>query len=113
MKPILIVGAGGFAKEVKCLIDKINSVKPIWNLLGFVDDWGKPKGDILFDGYSIWGNLNDLNAYEKEISLVIALGNPLWIKEVVDKVNNPLVSYPNLVHPNVEIHSSVKLGNIS
>jgi len=32
MKDIAIYGAGGFGREVACLINKINEVNPTWNL---------------------------------------------------------------------------------
>ena len=45
MKDIAIYGAGGFGREVACMIKHINESadEPIWNLVGFFDD-GKEKG---------------------------------------------------------------------
>ena len=37
MKQIVIIGASGFATEVAWLIEEINSYKPEWEILGFVD----------------------------------------------------------------------------
>lgn len=36
MRDIAIYGAGGFGRETACLIKEINSVKPTWNLIGFL-----------------------------------------------------------------------------
>lgn len=36
MNDIAIYGAGGFGKEIACLIYWINEVKPQWNLIGFL-----------------------------------------------------------------------------
>ena len=38
MKEIAIYGAGGFGREVACLINRINEVEPAWNLVGFFDE---------------------------------------------------------------------------
>lgn len=40
MKDIAIYGAGGFGREVACLIERINKARetPIWNFIGFFDD---------------------------------------------------------------------------
>ena len=38
MKDIAIYGAGGFGKEVACLIKRINEQEPTWKLVGFFDD---------------------------------------------------------------------------
>ena len=40
MKDIAIYGAGGFGREIACLIQMINKSekKPKWNIVGFFDD---------------------------------------------------------------------------
>lgn len=46
MKDIAIYGAGGFGREIACLIMIINGSleQPEWNLIGFFDD-GRHKGE--------------------------------------------------------------------
>ncbi len=36
MKDIVILGSGGFAKEVAFLIEEINRSSITWNILGFI-----------------------------------------------------------------------------
>ena len=38
MEKIVIIGAGGFGREVKWLIDRINKTSGTWDLIGFIDD---------------------------------------------------------------------------
>ena len=38
MKDIAIYGAGGFGREVACLIKRINEKAPTWNFIGFFDN---------------------------------------------------------------------------
>ena len=38
MKDIAFFGAGGFGREVACLIKRINEKEPTWNFIGFFDD---------------------------------------------------------------------------
>ena len=38
MKDLIIVGAGGFGREVVWLVERINQSQPTWKVLGFVDD---------------------------------------------------------------------------
>ena len=47
MKKIAIYGAGGFGREVACLLNKINEVKLTWELIGFFDD-GLAIGTTIF-----------------------------------------------------------------
>ena len=38
MKDILVYGAGGYGREVACIINRINNKDKIWNFCGFIDD---------------------------------------------------------------------------
>jgi len=100
MKPIAIYGAGGFGKEVACIINKINEKKPTWELLGFFDD-GIDQGTFISHFGKVLGNINDLNAWNAPIAIVFAIGQPKTTKLIVDKIQNPLIGYPNLIHPDV------------
>lgn len=99
MNDIAIFGAGGFGKEVACLIRRINEEEPTWNLIGFFDDNPALKGKMISHFGPCLGNTDDLNAYQKALSLVIAIGNPQVGRAVVEKIHNPLISFPNLIHP--------------
>lgn len=46
MRPLVIVGAGGFGREVVDIVDAINVVTPTFELLGFLDD-GDVRRDLL------------------------------------------------------------------
>lgn len=99
MKDIVIYGAGGFGREVACLIKQINEISLSWNLLGFLDD-GKCIGDKNEYG-PILGGIAELNAWKTPISVVIAMGNPEIIKTIVSKIKNEIVEFPNIIAPNV------------
>ena len=113
MKKIVIIGAGGLAKEIKYLIDAINRNSPEWQLLGFIDNWGKKMDDEIIDGYRIIGNTNDFNKMKENIYGIIGVGFPERIKEIEGLLNNPKAIYPNLIHPSVEINTNmIGVGNI-
>lgn len=38
MKNLIIIGCGGFGREVAWLVERINEKEKHWNFLGFVDD---------------------------------------------------------------------------
>ncbi len=97
MKDIAIFGVGGFGREVLALIKDINNVSPTWNILGFFDD-GYEKG-VMINGYPILGKTVDLNKWTTPISLAVSIGSPVIKKKILDKITNPLVDYPTLIHP--------------
>ncbi len=110
MKDIAIFGVGGFGREVLALIKDINRNSPQWNIVGFFDD-GYEKG-LMINGYPTLGTSEDLNKWETPISIAISIGDPVIKKKILDKITNPLVDYPTLIHPTVWIGDSefVEMG---
>jgi|LSQX01.2.fsa_nt_gb sugar O-acyltransferase (sialic acid O-acetyltransferase NeuD family) len=98
MKDIAIYGAGGFGREVACLINRINEKNPTWNLVGFFDDNAFLKGTNNEYG-EILGGVNELNDWEKEISIILAIGSPKTLKLITDKIANINVTFPNIISP--------------
>jgi sugar O-acyltransferase (sialic acid O-acetyltransferase NeuD family) len=101
MKRIAIIGAGGFGREVKMLIDQINAVENKYEFIGYYDD-GKVKGEKI-NGFPILGNTDDLNNIQETILVALALGNPSHKKKVVQQLNNFNVTFETLIHPSVII----------
>ena len=112
MKDIVIVGAGGFGREVEWLIERINNIKPEWNILGFADD-NIEKGNLVGHSKIIY-NINDLTNIDKKLNVVIAVGNAKTRKLLFDKLKNNLnISFPNLVDPSVILGDiDIGKGNI-
>lgn len=109
MKNIAIIGAGGFGREVKTMLDSINLISPTYNFLGFYDD-GFEKGAVL-NNFPVLGNVEDINTLLEPCSIVIAIGDPQTKKAIYDKINNTNIDFPNIIHPNVLISKDfVELG---
>lgn len=117
MKDIAIYGAGGFGREVACLIKRINEShsETSWNFVGFFDD-GLSKGTLISHYGYVLGNMEDLNNWDSNLNIVIAVGSPNSVKTIVNKINNPRIHFPNLIAPNVAIIDSdtfsIGKGNI-
>lgn len=111
MKDIAIYGAGGFGREIACLINIINKESKTWNIVGFFDDnqtlWGTDNGYGV-----VLGGIDALNERQSPLSIVIAIGVPQTMKAVVDKISNPLVDFPNIIAPSVTFldEASVRMG---
>lgn len=101
MKKIAIVGAGGFGREVKMLIDQINIIDNKYEVVGFYDDL-LPIGEII-NGLPILGKISDLNKITEKLYIGLALGNPSHKKNVVNQIKNSKIIYESLIHPSVII----------
>ena len=104
MKEIAIYGAGGLGREVACLINDINANtaddESKWHLLGFFDD-GKQKGSQNEYG-EVLGNIDDLNAWPRDLAIAIAVGSPKAILAISGKISNPKIYFPNILSPDVK-----------
>lgn len=115
MEDIAIYGAGGFGKEVACLINRINEVKPTWNLIGFFDD-GKEIGTPVSHYGNVIGGLEQLNKYREELAIAMAIGDCRIVRRIFNNIFNEKVCFPNLIYPNFYMSDpqtfKIGIGNI-
>lgn len=106
MKDIVIVGSGGFAREVRWLIDECNNGQ--WQILGWISK--EQKGTIIA-GLPVLGDDEWLLNYDKPIDVVVAVGSGNLRKKIVSvlKKNNN-ISFPSIVSTTSKISNSVCLG---
>ncbi|NTW32019.1 MAG: acetyltransferase [Bacteroidetes bacterium] len=107
MEKICIIGAGGFAREVLCLICDIYKIKTkqAAESIYFVetdDVWRKRN----VNGINVLP-LSEFNPYTHKV--VIAIGNPIERKKITEML--PLnTKYISLIHPSVVISESVEIA---
>lgn len=99
IKDIAIYGAGGFGREVACLLHSINKVEPVWNLIGFFDDGKKIGYDTEYG--KVLGGIQELNVWPTSLSVVLAIGSPDSVRKLVSKITSPLIDFPNIIAPDV------------
>ena len=99
MKKIVIIGAGGFGREVKTLIDDINKKELQYQFEGYYDD-NLPKGTII-NKFPVLGNIEELNSSTADISVVLGIGIPEVKSKIIDRLTNSKLNFPTLIHPSV------------
>jgi len=101
MKRIVVIGAGGMAREVKSLISEINRGTPEWHFMGYVVS----DLNALTDRDSrdeVLGDYCWLREHATEIDAVtIGIGTPAARLKVRNEIQQvlPKVEFPVLVHP--------------
>lgn len=108
MKNIAIIGAGGFGREVKLIIDAINKDNNEFNFLGYYDD-GIPIGTEI-NGFPLLGSMEDLLKVREPLCVVLAIGIPSVREKIFKSITNPNVSFPNLIHPSAIIGDEIRWG---
>lgn len=108
MQPIVIIGAGGFGREVHALIEDVNRAAPTWEILGFADD--NPSALAAFDRYGPVRWLIDELPVSLCRSYVCAVGDPAVRKAIVERLAAKNLTWPALIHPTAAVGASSRIG---
>ncbi len=107
MKQVIIIGAGGFGREVEMLISQINTRQLTWDLLGFLDE--SLEAGTAIGSTKVIGGIDSAKDYS-EAYFVLALGNPKSKRNVAQRLG-PKAKFATLIHPNVLIGDRVSIGD--
>lgn len=109
---LIIVGAGGFGREVAALVETINDHAPTWSLEGFADD-DAALHDTSVMGYRVRGDVDWL-AQQRALRFVIAIGDGEARRDVAARLDGADAQPATLTHPSVSVHrtSTVRTGAI-
>lgn len=109
--PLVLLGAGGFARETVEIVNAINGVSVVWDLAGFLDDDESIHGQIR-SGVPVLGPLEWAREHS-EVCVAACLGSPRSPRarqRVVERLDLPLERYATLVHPGAIVPTSVSVG---
>ena len=109
--PIVVIGAGGFGREVHDVIVAVNaaSAEPVWHFLGFVDD-GTPDQQLLGRRNARHlGGTNELPSMGGA-SYVIGVGNPVARRRLAEQADAAGLRAATLVHPSATMGLDVEVG---
>jgi sugar O-acyltransferase (sialic acid O-acetyltransferase NeuD family) len=108
-KRIAIVGTGGHAREVLCLIRDIYgwSPKVLAERVAFVSETLTEPREL--NGSKVVGE-SDLSS--REFDFVIGIGDPVVRKRVANRITSkiPGAEFPNLIHPSCVLSPWIRLG---
>lgn len=108
MKKLIIVGAGGFGREMYAWARQHPDCGRVWEIAGFLDD-----NASALEGYAYpVGVLGAVEGYVPRAGevFVCAIGAPLIKRAVCLKLLEKMAVFISLVHPSVLIGENVTLG---
>ena len=98
MKDLIIIGCGGFGREVVEYVKLINKEETTWNFLGFVDD---NENASTIEGYNILGGLNELYRMVDRVYACIAIANIDARKRIAYECEQHGVHFATIVSPDI------------
>jgi sugar O-acyltransferase (sialic acid O-acetyltransferase NeuD family) len=110
MKPIVILGSGGYAQELLWIIDDLNERQPEWEFLGFVDP-GAPrrKGTMLYDR-PVLGGFEVAPDLPPGVSFACGIGSPDVRRKECAAAESLGWKPATLIHPSVIRARNCEIG---
>lgn len=106
-RPLLIVGAGGFGREVAWLVEEINQEAARYELIGFLDDTATET----VEGYPVVASVDSwVRRPDTRVQLVCAIGDPLTRLRTIKRLSDVGARFGTLVHPSVRHSRWVEFG---
>jgi sugar O-acyltransferase (sialic acid O-acetyltransferase NeuD family) len=114
-EPIVVVGAGGFGREVIDIIDAINASagSTQWNLVGVVDDAPSEVNLARLSkrGVEFLGATDEPLRWLDRVSYTVGVGSPRARRSLAEKYDGAGLRAATLVHPTVTRGSDVRIGD--
>jgi sugar O-acyltransferase (sialic acid O-acetyltransferase NeuD family) len=108
MTKILIIGAGGYGRELLQWIKDINDVKPTWEIAGFLDDNLNALNGVECD-YPLLGRVCDWQPVENEV-FALAIGTPRTKEKIVSTMKARGAKFASVIHPTATLTQFSKYG---
>jgi sugar O-acyltransferase (sialic acid O-acetyltransferase NeuD family) len=106
---VVVVGAGGFAREVQDVIRNCNYPNFQYELLGFIDDFAPVGKDL--HGAPVLGDFDWFKTSDAEdVFAVVGVGAPEVRRKLVKKAEALGVAFVSLADPSVVASPFVKMG---
>ena len=108
MKDLIILGAGGFGRELLQWVKDINRLEKKWQIKGFLDDNLKVLDGKKCD-YGILGKIQDWQPSENE-EFALAIANPQTKENVTNLLKSRGGVFAEIIHPGAKICDFAEWG---
>ena len=97
MKKIVLIGAGGFGREVASIIEVLHSIKPRYELLGFLDDSSQYHEGDMINGYPWLGDHNWILDHKEDVVCTCTIGNPKVKRRIQEELTEKGVEFETII----------------
>ncbi len=110
LQKVVIIGAGGFGREVLDVLEAVNAVAPTYEVLGFVVEPGYQQLGELVNEVPVVGYYDWLAANKADVKAICGVGAPAVRKHLIEKAANLGVQFFSVVHPRAQLTRWVTVG---
>lgn len=109
-KKIVIIGAGGFAREVLDVLEACNQEKPSYEVLGYIVEppYGSPG--TLINESPILGSFKWLQEHKDDVRVICGVGTPQHRRRLTLQAKEIGCRFCNAIHPSAVLTRWVETG---
>ena len=96
-KKIVLIGAGGFGREVASIIEVLNSIRPTYDLLGFLDDGSQYHEGMMIDGYPWLGSHYWILDHKDEVVCTCCIAEPKIKRRIQEELTEQGVTFETII----------------
>ena len=99
LQKVVIIGAGGFGREVLDVLEAVNQVSPSYEIAGFITDpeYQKP-GEVIHDA-PVLGGFDWLAAHAAEVKAICGVGSPSTRQRMIEQAAKLGIGFFSVIHP--------------
>jgi len=110
IKKVVIIGAGGFAREVLDVCDACNQDEPTYEVLGFIVDKQYGTPGTLINEIPILGDFSWLEKHANQVVGTCAVGAPHHRYQLIRRAHETGCNFFTLIHPKAFLTRWVSIG---
>lgn len=109
-RDVVIIGAGGFAREILDVIDSINSISPKYNVLGYIVQSGYGSPGQLINDKPILGDFDWLAEHAQDVEVICGVGAPEVRLRLVRLASEYGACFCTIIHPSAILTKWIEIG---
>jgi sugar O-acyltransferase (sialic acid O-acetyltransferase NeuD family) len=109
MEDVVIIGAGGFGREILDVFEAVNQQEKRYNVLGFIVDPQYAPAEKIINGQPILGGFEWLET-NKKVLAICGLGAPEARQKMIKRAEIIGILFCTVIHPSAILTRWVKIG---
>jgi|LGVF01.1.fsa_nt_gb sugar O-acyltransferase (sialic acid O-acetyltransferase NeuD family) len=110
LQKAVIIGAGGFGREILDVFDAINAIKPTFDVIGFIVEPEYGKSGTFINDKPILGGFDWFAEHKNEVQAICGVGAPELRMRFVGRAQEMGVHFCSVVHPHAILTRRVRTG---
>ena len=110
IEKVVIIGTGGFGREVLDVLEAVNQVETRYEILGFITEPGFQNPGELINDKPVLGYYDWLEQNKDQVRAICGVGAPATRLRLIRQAEQMGVQFFSVIHPRAILTRWVKLG---